>query len=64
MKRVRILIITTVLLAFSSFFIYKKYNEVPSEYLKFNEYGITYEYNENYEDYADKYFYNQLDEIA
>lgn len=63
LKKICKFLIVVILLAGSTFFIYKKYNEVPDEYLKFNEYGITYELNENHEDYSNKYFYNQLDEI-
>lgn len=62
MKKAIKYIVIIVLLIFGSFFIYKKYNEVPNEYLKFNEYGITYDYNENFDDYGKKYFYNQLDQ--
>lgn len=63
LKKILGIIIAIGVLAFGTIFVYTKYNEVPIEYQKFNEYGITYEYNENYEDYGDKYFYNQLDEL-
>ena len=61
-KRIWAILVLVVILITSAFCIYKKYNEIPSEYLKFNEYGITYELNENYDNYGNKYFYNQLDD--
>lgn len=62
MRKKILFIIVSILIVMGSFFVYKKYNEIPNEYLKFNEYGITYNLNENIDDYENKYFYNQLDE--